>query len=599
MITKIELSNFKRFRETSVTLSPATTTLLVGANNQGKSTLLHALALWQFAKTVMTFYKGERAILQGINCDGYGVSFDEFTPLNIPSFRHLWTNLKSSGSYSLKIKVFWNDDHGMEKYLQIGFSLNLALLYMKSLDTNLVMGDKTPNIAYLPTFAGISNKEQWYAKAQRDMMIGKGLAGSVLRNQIMTLFNENEKIRNERRDARGNLSRADREYIIETDSYEILNRVLQRTFKGVLYTKPFNPEFNTTIQVNFKKGKYVGNRFEPLREYEERDIMVEGSGFLQWLSVYTFALSKNIDVLLLDEPDAHLHASLQGTLIKELDDISRKNNKQVLLATHSPEVIKSFDYERILYVEGTSIRYMSDKSCKVKVLSGIGTEYFPLIEEITSKKRLLLVENDSDARYLQIFCDKVGHWPADNIAVWPRADKFTERIHLYEYLRMQIPDIKCLSLNDRDNHEYNDITERLHIKSSSDIINGTSVFLKRMWRRHEMESYLLCPPAIRRMIIANNQGKTEAEVTTELSDFVQNALGIVINESTYRNSERTPQIAPLFDLDAKTILHPILNHFHINKYKLAEEIRLDEMHEDVICLCREIIGLIDRHESTE
>lgn len=59
------------------------------------------------------------------------------------------------------------------------------------------------------------------------------------------------------------------------------------------------------------------------------------------------------------------------------------------------------------------------------------------------------------------------------------------------------------------------------------------------------------------------------------------------------------EIAPLFDLDAKTILHPILNHFHINKYKLAEEIRLDEMHEDVICLCREIIGLIDRHENTE
>lgn len=591
MITKIELANFKRFRNTSISLCPATTTLLVGANNQGKSTLLHALALWQFAKTVMMFYKGERAILQGANCDGYGVSFEEFTPLNIPSFRHLWTNLKSTGSYSLKIKVFWNDDDGIEKYLQIGFSLNLALLYMKSLDTNLVMGDKTPNIAYLPTFAGISNKEQWYAKAQRDMMIGKGLAGSVLRNQIMTLYNANEKIRNERRDARGKLSKADLEYIIENDPYEILNRVLQRTFKGVLYTKPFNPEFNTTIQINFKKGQYIGNRFDPLREFEERDIMVEGSGFLQWLSVYTFALSKNIDVLLLDEPDAHLHASLQGTLIKELDNISQRNNKQVLLATHSPEVIKSFDHERIIYIEGTSIRYMSDKTCKVKVLSGIGTEYFPLIEEITKKKRLLLVENDSDARYLEIFCNKVGQWPADNLAVWPRADKYTERIHLYEYLRTQIPEIKCLSLNDRDYHEYNDITATLHIKSSTDIRHGTSVFLKRMWRRHEMESYLLCPPAIRRMILAKNPGKIEAEVTTEISNFVQNTLGIVINEDAYRNSERTPEIAPLFDLDAKSILHPILKKFDINKYKLAAEIRLEEMHEDVICLCNEIISL--------
>ena len=94
-----------------------------------------------------------------------------------------------------------------------------------------------------------------------------------------------------------------------------------------------------------------------------------------------------------------------------------------------------------------------------------------------------------------------------------------------------------------------------------------------------------------RMILAKSPGKTEAEVTTEISNFVQNTLGIVINEDAYRNSERTPEIAPLFDLDAKSILHPILKKFDINKYKLAAEIRLEEMHEDVICLCKEIISL--------
>ena len=112
-----------------------------------------------------------------------------------------------------------------------------------------------------------------------------------------------------------------------------------------------------------------------------------------------------------------------------------------------------------------------------------------------------------------------------------------------------------------------------------------------MWRRHEMESYLLCPPALRRLILAKSPGKTEAEVSSELSEFVLSNLGIVIKEPAYRNSDKTPEIASLFDLDAKSLLHPILTHFHINKYKLAEEIRLEEMHEDVICLCREIINL--------
>lgn len=43
--------------------------------------------------------------------------------------------------------------------------------------------------------------------------------------------------------------------------------------------------------------------------------MVEGSGFLQWLSVYTLALNPSINVLLLDEPDAHLHTTLQDHLL--------------------------------------------------------------------------------------------------------------------------------------------------------------------------------------------------------------------------------------------------------------------------------------------
>ena len=83
--------------------------------------------------------------------------------------------------------------------------------------------------------------------------------------------------------------------------------------------------------------------------------MVEGSGFLQWLSVYTFALSPDIDILLLDEPDAHLHCSLQDMLLMLLEDIAQKKNKQILVATHSSEVIRSFDYKKILFIDAEDV----------------------------------------------------------------------------------------------------------------------------------------------------------------------------------------------------------------------------------------------------
>ena len=67
--------------------------------------------------------------------------------------------------------------------------------------------------------------------------------------------------------------------------------------------------------------------------------MVEGSGFLQWLSVYALALNKDLDVLLLDEPDAHLHPAPQGHLTHKLGQVVRENKKQVLLATHSTTIL--------------------------------------------------------------------------------------------------------------------------------------------------------------------------------------------------------------------------------------------------------------------
>lgn len=76
--------------------------------------------------------------------------------------------------------------------------------------------------------------------------------------------------------------------------------------------------------------------------------MTEGSGFLQWLSVYTYALNKDIDVLLLDEPDAHLHCSLQMLLVSKLQNFIEKNNKQILIATHSTEIIKNIPFNLII-----------------------------------------------------------------------------------------------------------------------------------------------------------------------------------------------------------------------------------------------------------
>ncbi|MBO5632907.1 MAG: AAA family ATPase, partial [Aeriscardovia sp.] len=253
MIHKLQITNFKRLGTKEIILKD-NISLVVGGNNSGKTSVLHALAVWEYAKQVLIYEKNPRALYHGFSGDGYGVTLDDFTPINIPSFKYLWTNLKADSGYTLAISCFWilNDT---EKHLKIGLAYGQEKLYIKTLDSNINEGDYIPHVVYLPTFAGINSKEEWHTPAVRNKYIGQGLAGSVLRNQIMELFLQNAKIRKERKGDRSKILESDLKWIRENDAYELLNQTLFSIFKGMLYPKAFNPNFHTHVLVNFRKGE--------------------------------------------------------------------------------------------------------------------------------------------------------------------------------------------------------------------------------------------------------------------------------------------------------------------------------------------------------
>ena len=585
-IKKVKIRNFKRLYNQDVELRPLMT-LVVGGNNAGKSTLLHALATWEFCKTVLLHEKSPHALEHGFNGAGYGISIDDFTPINIPSFRYLWTNLKITTGFSLTITCYWDDNIGVEKYLTIGLSLVQERLFIKNVGSNLGPGESTPKVAYLPTFGGITDKEEWCAPAKRNKVIGQGLAGAVLRNQIMELYLGNTRYRESHKNDQGRLSNTDLQYLRENDPFELLQQALLDTFKGVLYPKRFNPDFHTHVIINFKRGSVSNNRFVPSSDYHERDIMVEGSGFLQWLSVYTFALSPTIDVLLIDEPDAHLHCSLQAQLMGHLAKIAEKKSKQVLVATHSSEVIKSTEYEKILCMENSSVRYLNNDDVKVRFLAGLGSEYFPLLESIERNKRVLFVESPSDAQLLRTFAG--DRWPG-NLVVWPLANKHKERTVMFQYLKDQIADLKCISLNDRDNSEYSKTQQNLAVRGMPDCISGSCQLRYRTWRRWEIESYLICKPAIVRLIMCKNPAKNEESASLDFDNFMR-GMSLLFPDADYKLSERTASNAWMFDSDAKAILNPLCNEFQINKFEIAQEMHNDEIFDDVMTLIDEIVEM--------
>jgi len=94
-IHKVDLHRFKQFKDKTIEFKDGLT-LITGANNSGKSSILQALGTWQFCKTLVEIEKGRKGWLETSTKSGVGLSNVDFTPIQVPTLKHLWTNLKTA-----------------------------------------------------------------------------------------------------------------------------------------------------------------------------------------------------------------------------------------------------------------------------------------------------------------------------------------------------------------------------------------------------------------------------------------------------------------------------------------------------------------------
>lgn len=587
-IKSITLKNFKKFESKTIEFHRGLS-LLVGGNNEGKSTILHALAVWEFCKTFLVINKGETALQNMEHIDGVGLNIDEFTPINIPNLKYLWRNLKPGSGYNLSIRCDWDAEDGTSKFLTISLALANDRLFVKTNDSNLNIDDKIPTVAYLPPFAGILDKEIWHYTAQRKKLIGQGLAGSVLRNTIIDMYITSQNKRKNLKGDRSKIKSSDLAELRAKDPYELLNGTLREVFNCELFPEKFNPDFHQYVYVNVRKGKKdVDGKFKLFPNYKARDIMTEGSGFLQWLSIYTYALNEDIDVLLLDEPDAHLHCSLQMLLISKLQNFIEQNNKQILIATHSTEIIKNIPYSLIIDVNKKSCKYLTQQTQIVSILAGLGSEYNPMLASVVRTKRVLFVENESDAIILKIFANTLGiKWP-NNITVWPTATPHEYRNRVIEILKTQIPELEAISLVDRDQSNYSCVNDKLHDLSFNDKSQNTGGGKRktyarfRKWRRSEIENYL-----INCAVWARAAKISESNV---IQFFLKYGL-VIPKTDEMKQSDIQNQTIPLFNLSGKEYIEKFCSDRNINKYDIAKEFHKDEICDDINTILLEIIEM--------
>ena len=71
-----------------------------------------------------------------------------------------------------------------------------------------------------------------------------------------------------------------------------------------------------------------------------RPIELVGAGYVQLIQIFAYILLFKPGILLIDEPDIHLHPTVQEKLARALADVAREKNLKILITTHSPFVIR-------------------------------------------------------------------------------------------------------------------------------------------------------------------------------------------------------------------------------------------------------------------
>lgn len=354
---------------------------------------------------------------------------------------------------------------------------------------------------------------------------------------------------------------------------------MARIFGMQLDVQPFNELYHSYIRVKCVKGTWDGKKFTRLANFQPRDLMAEGSGFLQWLSVYTLALSPTVNALLLDEPDAHLHPSLQSQLIEALEEIVLSSGKQVLMATHSTEILRWADYSRVLAFKDAGARYLEQDDQKIKLFVGLGSDYAPKIDPLRKSRCMLIVENDSDARLLKVFAVTLGReWPK-GLVIWPWTGGGRERKQLFLQLRAEVPELKALSLRDRDDLELGQV-DKTTLRDKS--FNNSEPNLRfRVWRRRHIENYLLWPQAI-----ARAAGRPVEDVTALMAEH---AL-VVPADFTSRDvaeamiDARGKELTQEHDRSMKRV-------FGVTPIDIAKQMHAEEIADDIRGLIHEVIEM--------
>jgi hypothetical protein len=203
-------------------------------------------------------------------------------------------------------------------------------------------------------------------------------------------------------------------------------------------------------------------------------------------------------VLLLDEPDAHLHVILQDAIYSELRAVAARQRSQLVIATHSEVIVNAVE-PRELCVVLDQPRMLATTEERARLIDSLRILSHTDVMLARDAPGVLYLEDYTDLDILRAWARVLDHparellttrlfWKRAVVETRPGAPGVQAREH-YEALRLVRDNLPAVELVDGD--------ARPEIQPTP--ITGEG-FQRLRWRRYEIESYLLHPDALARFV---------------------------------------------------------------------------------------------------
>lgn len=310
------------------------------------------------------------------------------------------------------------------------------------------------------------------------------------------------------------------------DTFTSIERSFVEIMEGVTgLNTPIRGQGNTETTVEVEEGNIT---------FDLRDI---SAGSQQILALLTELKTAGIqtDVLLLEEPETHLHPGAQRTIYKTIKEVVEDTNTQIILTTHSKVFLDAGDSSQLIKTsreDGNTVFNEVDENVENEAMSALGYEKSSILQS----RAVIFVEGLSDKRVISQFTDSVGFSLQDNgINIIDLEGEGNMKSHGQSLVKLVSAfDIPFLFILDSHNHDPQ--TERDALLQAVNAPNGDWEVTPDdvlVWDEYGIESYLLDPEAIAEHLGAEvvrvekllEQHRTNGDQASVLNEVFQKVRG--------------------------------------------------------------------------